>query len=263
MKVEVYYEMSDSFPIKIWSGILANNHMKKINNSLWEFIWLINKITKEEDGLGYVLKGIPIKIDDIANDLNRCRKTVQRHLKRLEKHGYINLKRTGYGYIITVNKSKKFKHQSIKPNKTRVDNYDQSQRRERTKLSIRSDRTVHSNYDTKDTNINNNIVEIIKYLNSKTGKKFSTSTVDTRKSITARIGEGFSVDDFYTVIDNKVADWLKDPEWSMYLRPKTLFGGKFESYLNQSPQRKGATNSGYNTKSYEAYRQGTIDRQAS
>jgi predicted lactoylglutathione lyase len=40
--------MANSYPIKIWSGLLYNGHIQKIENALWEFIWLINKVTKEE-----------------------------------------------------------------------------------------------------------------------------------------------------------------------------------------------------------------------
>lgn len=39
---------------------------------------------------------------------------------------------------------------------------------------------------------------------------------------------------FKKVIDNKSAEWLEDRYWSRYLRPQTLFGPKFEMYLNQS-----------------------------
>lgn len=46
------------------------------------------------------------------------------------------------------------------------------------------------------------------------------------------MNEGFSVEDFKTVIDKKYNDW-KGTEWEKYLRPETLFGAKFESYLNQ------------------------------
>ena len=37
------------------------------------------------------------------------------------------------------------------------------------------------------------------------------------------------------VIDVKTAEWLNDSDMSKYLRPTTLFGAKFESYLNQKP----------------------------
>ena len=76
--------------------------------------------------------------------------------------------------------------------------------------------------------------EIINYLNLKAGTRYRPSTKATQKHINARLNEGFTLDDFKTVIDVKVDDWLDDKKMSMYLRPETLFGTKFESYLNQS-----------------------------
>lgn len=78
-------------------------------------------------------------------------------------------------------------------------------------------------------------VSIVSYLNQKSGKAFRASSEKTKTLIRARIREGFTVDDFKRVIDNKCNDWLSDPERAQYLRPETLFGSKFESYLNQTP----------------------------
>lgn len=74
--------------------------------------------------------------------------------------------------------------------------------------------------------------EIIAYLNEKTGKHFR-NVDSTRKLIHARFAEGFTFDDFKRVIDNKCARWLHDPKMSEYLRPSTLFGTKFDAYLNE------------------------------
>ncbi len=78
--------------------------------------------------------------------------------------------------------------------------------------------------------------EIIAYLNERAGTKFLPSTVSTKRLIKSRFNENpsYTVDDFKKVIDNKVADW-KDTERQKYLRPETLFGVKFESYLNEKP----------------------------
>lgn len=78
--------------------------------------------------------------------------------------------------------------------------------------------------------------EIIAYLNERAGTKFLPSTVSTKRLIKSRFNENpsYTVDDFKKVIDNKVADW-KDTERQRYLRPETLFGAKFESYLNEKP----------------------------
>lgn len=75
--------------------------------------------------------------------------------------------------------------------------------------------------------------EIISYLNQKLGTKYSHTSRDTKKHIQARFRDGFTLDDFKHVIDVKVAEWGNDSKMSSYLRPKTLFGTKFESYLNQ------------------------------
>lgn len=79
---------------------------------------------------------------------------------------------------------------------------------------------------------------VIDYLNTKLGTDYHSSSKDIRKYIRARCNEGFTYDDFVTVIDKKVREW-KETEWEKFLRPSTLFGDKFESYLNQ----KGRMNS--------------------
>ena len=75
--------------------------------------------------------------------------------------------------------------------------------------------------------------KVIDYLNSKTGRKYKSDSERTRAFITARLKEGFTYSDFCKVIDNKVNDWLNDSYWSKFLRPETLFGNKFEGYLNE------------------------------
>ena len=50
------------------------------------------------------------------------------------------------------------------------------------------------------------------------------------------MAEGYTVEDFVAVIDKKCAEWLHDPKMRAYLRPETLFGSKFEGYLN-APER--------------------------
>lgn len=77
------------------------------------------------------------------------------------------------------------------------------------------------------------IVEIVEYLNKKTGKNFRATAEKTQKHINARLREGYTVDDFKKVIENKFSEW-KGTNMEQYLRPETLFGTKFESYLYQN-----------------------------
>ncbi len=74
--------------------------------------------------------------------------------------------------------------------------------------------------------------EIVSYLNEKTGKNYRYTSQKTRTAIHARLAEGFKLEDFKAVIDRKCGDWLGDKKMEEYLRPETLFGTKFESYLN-------------------------------
>jgi uncharacterized phage protein (TIGR02220 family) len=76
------------------------------------------------------------------------------------------------------------------------------------------------------------IVWVVNYLNKTCGTKYRSSSQKTSSLIKARINEGFEGKDFKTVIDNKYSDW-KGTDQEKYLRPETLFGTKFEGYLNQ------------------------------
>lgn len=84
----------------------------------------------------------------------------------------------------------------------------------------------------KDKDIYINIyIAVVKHLNEKAGTKYKPNTAKTKSHIKARLDEGFTLDDFKTVIDKKCAEWV-GTEFEQYLRPETLFGTKFESYLN-------------------------------
>lgn len=75
--------------------------------------------------------------------------------------------------------------------------------------------------------------EIVKHLNDKTDSKYKHTSKKTKNLIKARWNEGYTLEDFKTVIDKKSSEWLYDSKMIKFLRPETLFGNKFESYLNQ------------------------------
>lgn len=72
---------------------------------------------------------------------------------------------------------------------------------------------------------------IVAYLNQVTGKTFSPNISATKALISKRFSEGFCREDFFKVIELKANEWL-NTDFDKYLRPQTLFGSKFESYLN-------------------------------
>lgn len=74
--------------------------------------------------------------------------------------------------------------------------------------------------------------EIIDYLNLKSNSNYKYTSQKTKDLIKARINNGFTIEDFKKVIDKKSQEWL-GTDFEKFLRPETLFGNKFEGYLNQ------------------------------
>ena len=75
--------------------------------------------------------------------------------------------------------------------------------------------------------------EIVNYLNNSAGTNYRASSKKTRELIKARINEGYTLEDFKVVIEKKTREWINNNKMKAYLRPETLFGTKFEGYLNQ------------------------------
>jgi uncharacterized phage protein (TIGR02220 family) len=80
------------------------------------------------------------------------------------------------------------------------------------------------------------IYSICSHLNFKTKSSYRHKSDTIQKLISARMSEGFTLEDFKKVIDTKTDSWL-NTEFEKYLRPQTLFGNKFESYLNEKNPR--------------------------
>lgn len=87
--------------------------------------------------------------------------------------------------------------------------------------------------------------EIIDYLNKKIGSAYRASSKATQEHIRARYREGYTLEDFKTVILKKSEEWA-GTEMQQYLRPETLFGTKFEAYLNAKATGKTKGNNFHN-----------------
>lgn len=81
--------------------------------------------------------------------------------------------------------------------------------------------------------VNEDVKKVVDYLNNATGKNYKANTDKTKKLITSLLKRDYTFENFTHVIDVKCQEWGKDEKMKNYLRPETLFGSKFESYLNQ------------------------------
>jgi uncharacterized phage protein (TIGR02220 family) len=86
------------------------------------------------------------------------------------------------------------------------------------------------------TNISNVVLDVIELLNSLTNKKYRADEKSSNYNfISARIKDGYSVDDLKRVTESKVRQWINDSKMKEYLRPSTLFNKtNFENYINES-----------------------------
>ena len=79
--------------------------------------------------------------------------------------------------------------------------------------------------------------KIIDYLNKKTGQNLHSTTKSYQRLIKARWNEGYTLQDFKTVIDNKAFEWQGTEFWK-YMVPRTLFASShFDDYLNANKRK--------------------------
>ncbi len=88
--------------------------------------------------------------------------------------------------------------------------------------------TIFYSYDS----LINTTKKVIEHLNAKCKTRYRSDAAYTIQYIADKLSQGYTEDDFIKVIDNKASDWL-NTEYARYLRPSTLFGDKFEEYLNK------------------------------
>ena len=120
-----------------------------------------------------------------------------------------------------------------------------NQSKTKVKPNVNVNDNVNDNIINNINNLSCKTEEIISYLNQPDTdnpvRSFKSSTKNTKSIISARLKEGFTIDDFKDVIFYKYDQWVKKPfKFSngvmsdTYYRPETLFNSKnFENYLQE------------------------------
>jgi len=94
--------------IEITNNLLDPKHRKIMKESIWLFMWFLDKMTSiSEKGFGRVLGGKPIIYEEIKRDLDISRRTYTKWIDILRNGKYIETKRTPIGLVIVINKAKK------------------------------------------------------------------------------------------------------------------------------------------------------------
>lgn len=96
------------------------------------------------------------------------------------------------------------------------------------------------------------VAEVVQALNEETGARYRPTSKATMRHILARLREGFTVDDCREVIRKKSEEW-GGTDMAKYLRPETLFGSKFEGYLNAPEDPKAKADAEARKRLHEKY----------
>ena len=186
----------------------------------------------ETDIAGYTVNQLVVSAD---KRLNLTTQKVRTILKKFEREGYIKLLSSGgKGKESTLKLT--IKQQLFNNNITnKVEELQQFE--DLANNNATTNQQQSNNTTKKKKKDNNNIYSlIINYLNIKAFTSYKISTKNTQSLINARLKEGYTVEDFKKVIDSKCKEWL-DTDFDKYLRPATLFGTKFENYLNEANKK--------------------------
>ncbi|PFY25151.1 phage replisome organizer N-terminal domain-containing protein [Bacillus toyonensis] len=211
---------------------------------------------------GYIFlnENIPYTEDMLATLFNRPLNTVRMALSVFKKFGMIDIDDNHYINVVNwgnhqnLDRLEKIKEDTRK----RVAAHRERKKQQKLTCNVTSndgvtdidkdldkdlDKEVKQEYSPEKTQDNAQSIpyqEIVDYLNMKAKTNYKHTSKKTQDLIRVRWKEGFRLTHFQQVIDIKVSQWIDNTEMSGYLRPITLFGTKFESYLNEkSVQRKG------------------------
>ena len=199
-------------------------------------VWLderLNPLEKvilmEIDSLDCGDKGCYASNEYIAGFCQCSESKVAHAVTRLVELGYVSRKSFDGRQRVLQSRLAKFARQNSKVCKSDVQNLQE--------INIDSNIDISSSIkkEYKESSQENDFTaSVVDYLNENAGTHYRAGVAKTQALIKARANEGFTEEDFRTVIDKKCADWI-GTEYEQYLRPQTLFGTKFESYLNGVP----------------------------
>lgn len=247
--------MADVKWIKITTDMFDNRKIKHLrrlpdgNSIVLIWVMLLTLAGRcNSSGMIFLTENIPYTPKMLADELDFEESTVQLALTVLEQLGMIQTNSEGFLAVTGWEE-----HQNIEGMEKIRESKRLAQARWRAKqAAIAEKSTVDSTVDSTEIENNNAdkdidkekeedreiYIKVIQHLNEKAGTRYKPSSSKTKTCIHARLAEGFTLDDFYMVIDKKCAEWI-GTEWEKFLRPETLFGTKFEGYLNSKGRVNG------------------------
>ena len=238
--------MADVKWIKITTDMFDNRKIKHLrrlpdgNSIVLIWVMLLTMAGRcNAGGMIFLTENIPYTSKMLADELGFEENTVKLALDALSQFNMIVKDNNffsiaGWEEYQNIEGMEKIREQTRK----RVAAYREKQKDQLVTLPVTLRNATDIEEDKEKEREKETYISIVSYLNEKAGTGYKATTAKTKSAINARLAEGFSVDDFKTVIDKKCAEW-RGTDMEKYLRPETLFGTKFEGYLNAKAGRTG------------------------
>lgn len=231
--------------IKLWSKITEWEWYNN-GNTFRVFLHLLLKANyKDKEWRGTTIRRgeLITSIRNLSEELGLSKQQTRHALMNLQKTREITIKATNKWSRIIVENYERYQccpddEQHTNDTQTNTQSTRKATRKPTTTTEGRSIEEQNNNiYTPSDVFIKG----VVDHLNHEAGTRYKWNTTKTKKHIGARCKEGYTQADFFIVIDKKCAEW-KNTDMAKYLRPETLFGTKFESYLNQPEARQSTGN---------------------
>ena len=207
------------------------------------------RLSLKAKGLLSVVLSLPDNWDySVAGLCAICKEgisAVNSALDELKKYGYLTVRKI----MPNESESGRIEYEYIFREQPEAEQAEQPNRKQDAEkqdidfLPLENHRQLNTNKLNTNKLNTNNIYIVVEHLNSVVGSHYRADSADTKRLLSALFDNGYTIDDIISVIDKKASEWL-GTEYARYLRPSTLFGTRFEEYLN-APTQERATQERY------------------
>ena len=255
---------------KFYTGFFKRQSMvlisglKNSETIMLVLIKLICMATEINDrGYVYITPERPYKLRELASYMGKTVKVMENILQVLKDYGEIEIENDGMIFVTSWSEEQNVDRLQMMKEKQR-----ETQKKYRMRKKQADDKALYNGDITRDITViksyaveeeeyekeyekkeeyeyedisknfnDDDYVSVISYFNNKFNKNYNYKDKYLKNLIAKKLSEGYKVEDFIKVIDNKESSW-KNTDYEKFLRPETLFGDKFNLYLNEGAAPK-------------------------
>lgn len=255
---------------KFYTGFFKRQSMvlisglKNSETIMLVLIKLICMATEINDrGYVYITPERPYKLRELASYMGKSVKVMENILQVLKDYGEIEIENDGMIFVTSWSEEQNVDRLQMMKEKQR-----ETQKKYRMRKKQADDKALYNGDITRDITViksyaveeeeyekeyekkeeyeyedisknfnDDDYVSVISYFNNKFNKNYNYKDKYLKNLIAKKLSEGYKVEDFIKVIDNKESSW-KNTDYEKFLRPETLFGDKFNLYLNEGAAPK-------------------------